>query len=136
MGTTSPRTLGLVLAIALLASAACSDSTAPKGSPIVVDRPELTAAVLDARLRLVPVIENQGVRDRIAYDMQEIQTALAKGDDQSARYHVRIAGGILIDYRNGLANVVKDGPDVGGIALALYAVAARTGGTFDISAFH
>ena len=128
---------GIAFAIALLGTAACGDTiTGPPPSSIIVDGAEVMPAVLDARLRLVPAIENQGVRDRIAYDLQEIETALVKGDGQKVRYHVRIAGGILIDYRNGLANVVKDGPDVGGIALALYAVAVRTGGSFDVVAFH
>jgi hypothetical protein len=137
MGWLNSKALGATLAFALLASAACSDSpTGPKGPELVVDAAELMPAVQDARLRLVPVIENQGVRDRIAYDMQEIETALTQGDGQKVRYHVRIAGGILIDYRNGLANVVKDGPDVGGIALALYAVAVKSGGSFDITALH
>jgi len=127
----------VALAIAVLGTAACGDTiTGPPKENILIDGAELMPAVLDARLRLIPVIENQGVRDRIAYDMREIETALAKGDGQNVRYHVRIAGGILIDYRNGLANVVKDGPDVGGIALALYAVAVKAGGSFDIKAFH
>ena len=131
------KAFGIALAIALLFSAACSDGpTGPTNREIAIDGAELMPAVMDARLRLVPAIENQGVRDRIAYDMQEIETALTKGDGQRVRYHVKIAGGILIDYRNGLANVVKDGPDVGGIALALYAVAAKAGGSFDIAAFH
>lgn len=136
MGHRTSKALGFALAIALLGSAACSDGPTAPRSPILSDVAELMPAVADARLRLIPVIENQGVRDRIAYDMQEIESALKVGDGQKVRYHVRIAGGILIDYRNGLANVVKDGPDVGGIALALYAVSVRTGGTFDITAFH
>ena len=135
MGPRFSKAFGFALAIALLGSAACSDS--PTGlAEIRIDHPELLPAISDARLRLVPVIENQGVRDRVAYDLQEIETALQQGDGQKVRYHVRIAGGILIDYRNGLANVVKDGPDVGGIALALYAVSRVSGGTFDITAFH
>lgn len=122
--------------MALLSTVACGDQiTGPPVANVVVEGGGLVPAVSDARLRLVPAIQNQGVRDRIAYDMLAIENALAKKDGQKVRYHVRIAGGILLDYRAGLAGVVTDGPDVGGIALALYAVAVAAGGTFDINAF-
>ena len=121
--------------IALLSAAACGDQITSPPVANLVDGTDVLPAIMDARLRLIPAIENRGVRDRIAYDMQEIQSALVKRDGQKARYHVRIAGGILLDYRAGLAGIVNDGPDVGGIALALYAAAVTAGGTFDINAF-
>jgi hypothetical protein len=125
---------GAFFALALLSAGACVDSTAPIVDP-PVNATQVLPALTDARLRLVPAIENLGVRDRIAYDLLEMEKALQKRDGQRARYHVRIAGGILLDYRAGLGGVVKDGADVGGIALAVYAVSVAAGGTFDIGAF-
>jgi len=122
-------------AVVLLGVVACGDTVAGPTDPGgTVDGTLILPAVADARIRLVPAIENPGVRDRVAYDFAEIEKALNAHDAQKARYHVRIAGGILIDYRNGLAGIVKDGPDVGGVALALHAVAVAAGGTFDLTA--
>jgi hypothetical protein len=126
-----PRVRIVVAALALF-SAACSDSVAPTPPSTPIDG--VMPAVTDARIRLVPAIENVGVRDRVAYDLGEIEKALQAGDVQKVRYHVRISGGILIDYRAGLAGIVKDGPDVGGVVLALHAAAVAAGGTFDITA--
>jgi hypothetical protein len=123
------------VALALsLVSAACSDAVTAPLPPGSFDGSAILPAITDARVRLVPAIQNVGVRDRVAYDMAEIEKALTARDAQRVRYHVRIAGGILIDYRAGLAGVVNDGPDVSGVALALYAVAIAAGGTFDIGA--
>jgi hypothetical protein len=125
-----------VVALALFGAGACSDDiTGLPTTNLVMDRGDLLPAVTDARLRLVPAIQNAGVRDRIAYDMKEIEAALNTRDGQKVRYHVRVAGGILLDYRVGLAGVVSDGPDVGGIALTLHALAVASGGTFDMNAF-
>src|SRR5690242_5463212 len=125
-----------VLALALLGTAACSDSiTAPILTDPGVDQ-QIMPSVQDARLRLVPVIENQGVRDRVAYDLAQLELAISRRDAVKARYHVRLAGNLLLDYRNGLRGVVKDGPDVGAIALALYTAAIAVGTTFDIASFH
>lgn len=122
-----------VLGATLAAVAACSDATGP--TPPKIDGTAVLPAVEDARLRLVPVISNVGVRDRVAYDMLEIEKALRNGDGQKARYHLRISGGILLDYRASMVGVNQDGPDVGGIALTMHAVSVAAGGTFDISAF-
>jgi hypothetical protein len=123
----------LVLGAALVSAAACSDATGPTLPKI--DGTAVLPAVEDTRLRLVPVILNAGVRDRVAYDMLEIERALLNGDGQKARYHLRLAGGILLDYRAAMVGVNQDGPDVGGIALTLHAVSVAAGGTFDITAF-
>ncbi len=123
------------LVVALGSAIACQDSTGPRDPRDIVEGAALLPAVEDARLRLVPVIQNLGVRDRIAYDMQQMEAALQKKDGHKARYHLRVAGGILMDYRAGLAGVTTDGPDVGGIALMLHAVSVAAGGTFDIDAF-
>jgi hypothetical protein len=125
----------VVAGATLAAVAACGDATGPGTPGNTVDGAAVLPAVEDTRVRLVPVIGNSGVRDRIAYDMLEIEAALRNRDGQKARYHLRIAGGILLDYRAGMVGVNQDGPDVGGIALTLHAVSVAAGGTFDIAAF-
>ena len=121
--------------VALVALSACADAlTGPSASNPDVDN-RLLPSVNDARLRLSKAIENSGVRDRIAYDLPQIENALNKHDASQARYHVRLAGNILIDYRKQLGSVLSDGADVGAIALSLYAVSQGVGGDFDISLF-
>lgn len=121
-----------VFAIALVSSVACSDVTAPIQTDPNIDQ-KVLPSVIDAQLRLAKAIENQGVRDRIGYDLKQLEDAINKRDAQRARYHVRIAGGILADYRRGLGGIVTDGPDVGAIALALHAASVAVGGTFDVT---
>ena len=127
--------LQLLLVVSLVVSAACSDAiTAPPSiDPAVAAR--LMPAVEDARLRILPSIENAGVRERIQYDLQGIQSALTAGDAQKVRYHVHLVGVILSDYKRGLGSLIADSPEVGAIALVLHATSTAVGGGFDIAAF-
>ena len=92
-------------------------------------------AVEDARVRISQNIENVGVRDRVVYDLRKIQMALESGNAHEARYHVHLVATILQDYRAVSGALMRDGPDVGGIALALHATSMAVGGEFNISSF-
>ena len=132
----SPHTLRLLLAVALMTSGACADAiTAPVESidPAVAQR--VLRPVEDARMRVAGNIENSGVRERVTYDLQKIEEALANGDAHQARYHVHLAATILSDYKKGLGSLMRDGPDVSAIALVLHTVATAVGGGFDIATF-
>jgi len=124
-----------VVVALVLSTAACADSiTAPiLLDPAVADR--VLDAVVDARVRLAPVLENVGVRQRVIFDLQGLEDALTSRDAQRARYHTRLAANILVDYRIGLGSVAQDGPDVTAIGLALHAAAKAVGSDFDVSAF-
>lgn len=127
----------LLLIATLLISAACSDgATAP-------NQPQIDAAavarvmpsVVDARTRLAPSIENATVRERVVFDLQELQTALTNGDAQKVRFHVRVTGNLLSEYITGRTLSLKEGPDVSGIALMLYAVSEIVDAGFDLASF-
>ena len=125
---------GLLLVVALLASA-CGDAIT---APPAIDPEFLKVAlpsVEDARVRISQNIENVGVRDRVVYDLRKIQRALESGDAHEARYHVHLVATILQDYRATQGTLMRDGPDVGGIALALHATSMAVGGEFNISQF-
>lgn len=92
-------------------------------------------AVEDARVRISQSIENVGVRDRVVYDLRKIEVALQSGNAHEARYHVHLVATILQDYRAAQGALMRDGPDVGGIALALHATSLAVGGEFNILAF-
>ena len=129
------RVRALVLVAGAALSTACADSpTAPKLLDATVVGYVLPS-VEDARQRLSVVIENLGVRERVQYDLDELEKALLARDAQRARYHVRLAGGVLLDYHVELGSIVTDGADVGAIVLSLHAAAVAVGGGFDISAF-
>jgi hypothetical protein len=137
--TQSARFGGLFRALVMVAAAAvstaCADSpTAPLSLDAAVAG-HVLPSVQDARLRLAVVIENAGVRERVLYDLDQLEQALNARDAQRARYHVRLAGGVLLDYHTSLGSVVTDGADVGAIVLSLHAAAVAVGGGFDISAF-
>jgi hypothetical protein len=125
----------LLLLVALVLSTACSDAiTAPPSiDPSVAAR--VLPSVEDARVRLVPSLENSGVRERVTYDLQRIEDALHSGDGQKVRYHVHLVGVILSDYKRGLGSLIADSPEVSAIALVLHASATAVGGGFDIAAF-
>ena len=128
------RHLTLLLSFSLIATA-CSDAiTAPPSiDPAVAAR--VLPSVEDARARLSLNIENTGVRDRVTYDLTQIEQSLASGDAQRVRFHVHLVGVILYDYKRGLGSVIADGPDVSAIALVLHAASQAAGGGFDIEAF-
>lgn len=108
----------------LLALAACSDApTAPLQRTIdaaVVAR--VMPAVVDARVRITPAIKNVSVRDRVAHDLLELENAMTGGDGSNARFHARLIGSLLKDYR-AQQSTTTDGADVTAIMLTLNAVA-------------
>jgi hypothetical protein len=130
------RSKSLLLLATLLVSAACSDSpTAPASS---IDRnavARVMPSVLDARTRLAPSIENPTVRERVVFDLQELESALNAGDAQKVRFHVRVTGNLLSEYVTGRTLSLKEGPDVSGIALMLYAVSEIVDAGFDLASF-
>ena len=130
--TTPLRSLLPILAMLL---GACGEAVT---APPAID-PEFLAvalpAVEDARLRISQNIENVGVRDRVVYDLRKIQVALESGNAHEARYHVHLVATILQDYRTTQGALMRDGPDVSGVALALHATSMAVGGDFNISSF-
>ena len=130
--TTSLRSLLPVLALLL---GACGEAiTAPPAIDPVFLAVALPA-VEDARVRISQNIENVGIRDRVVYDLRKIQVALEGGNAHEARYHLHLVATILQDYRTTQGALMRDGPDVGGIALALHAASMAVGGEFNISSF-
>lgn len=125
----------LFVFVTTLLVSACGDAIT---APPAIDPEFLKVAlpaVEDARLRISQNIENVGVRDRVVYDLRKIQLALESGDAHQARYHVHLLATILQDYRATQGTLMRDGPDVGGIALALHATSMAVGGEFNISSF-
>jgi hypothetical protein len=125
----------LVLVAGAVVSTACADSPT---APVLLDAAlaqRVLPSVEDARLRMSTAIENAGVRERVLYDLAQLEDALVAHDAQRARYHVRLAGGILLDYHASLGQLEIDGADVGAIALSLHHTATAVGGGFDMSAF-
>ncbi|HEU4994440.1 MAG TPA: hypothetical protein VFT29_06450 [Gemmatimonadaceae bacterium] len=116
------KVVGSTVVVAL---AACSDApTAPPQRTIdaaVVAR--VMPAVVDARLRITPAIENLSVRDRVAHDLLELENAMTSGDGSNARFHARLIGSLLKDYR-AQQSTTTDGADVTAIMLMLNAVAS------------
>jgi hypothetical protein len=111
----------MVLGLSLVS--ACSDApTAPTQSIDRVAAARVMPSVTDARVRLAPAIANVSVRDRVTHDLQELESALTNGDGQKARFHVRVVGSVLNDYRAQQSATTKDGPDVLAISLMLSAV--------------
>jgi len=121
MQTTRINRVVLVLGVMLVA--ACSDApTAPAPGIDRVAAARVMPSVTDARVRLAPSILNVAVRDRVVHDLQELETALLNGDAQKARFHTRLVGTLLTDYREQQINVMSDGADVSAIGLMLDAV--------------
>lgn len=124
-----------LLPILALVLGACGEAIT---APPAID-PEFLAvalpAVEDARVRISQNIENVGVRDRVVYDLRKIQVALEGGNAHEVRYHLHLVATILHDYRSTQGALMRDGPDVGGIALALHATSMAVGGEFNISSF-
>lgn len=124
-----------IFPVAALLVCACGDAIT---APPAIDPEFLKVAlpaVEDARVRISQNIENVGVRDRVVYDLRKIELALASGNAHEARYHVHLVATILQDYRATQGALMRDGPDVGAIALALHATSVAVGGEFNIAAF-
>jgi hypothetical protein len=127
----------LLLLATLLISAACSDAATAPGQPQIdaAAVARVMPSVLDARTRLAPSIENVTVRERVVFDLQELESALNAGDAQKVRFHVRVTGNLLSEYVTGRTLSLKEGPDVSWIALMLYAVSEIVDAGFDLAAF-
>jgi hypothetical protein len=124
-------------AAAMMFMAACGDSVAPPApevlDPVAAD--QLLPAVIDARVRLAPSIENQVVRDRVTFDLQKLEDALRGRDAQASRFHVRVVGNVITEYMSGRSLSLKEGPDVTGIALTLHQVSLLVRAGFQFSVF-
>lgn len=106
----------------IVALAACSDApTAPRRTIDAATIARVMPAIVDARLRIAPAIENTSVRDRVAHDLTELESAMTTGDGSNARFHARLIGSLLKDYRAQQSNGA-DGADVTAIMLMLNVV--------------
>lgn len=111
---------GLLVAMMLLT--ACSDVVAPpKVSMDRVAAARLMPAVTDARLRLAAGIDNAAIRERVVYDLTELEVALSNGDANGTQFRVRLVSSVLADYKAQPGSSV-DKADVTGILLAMNAV--------------
>lgn len=114
---------GAVFCFAIVLLAACSDVAPTAPQPIDrVAAARVMPSVTDARVRLAPSIENDAVRTRVEHDLQELESALANGDAQKARFHLHIVANVLTDYRKQQGIVMKDGADISAIGLMVSAV--------------
>jgi len=110
------------LAIALVVSA-CSDAPlAPSEKIAQADVERLMPSVVDALDRLAPQISNASVRERVTYDLQQLEIALEAADARNVRFHTVVTSDILTEYVQGSATVGQDAADVDAIRLMLYAV--------------
>ena len=118
----------------LLVLAACGDApTGPGQSMDRVDAARVMPSVTDARVRLAVAIENVAVRDRVTHDLRELENALTNGDGEKARFHVRVLGTVVTDYRAQQRNSTTDGADVTAITLMLHAVSQVINANFELS---
>jgi len=116
------------------AMAACGDSPmAPQQQSIDrVAAARVVPAVTDSRVRLAVGVVNVVVRERIVHDLTELENALINGDGQKARFHVRVLGTVISDYRAQQGSTTNDGPDVTGIVLMLRAVSQIVDAGFEL----
>jgi hypothetical protein len=118
----------------LLLSAACGDSPTAAGESIDRDAvARVMPSVVDARTRLAPSIENVVVRDRVVFDIQQLEDALRAGDAQSVRFHVRVTGNLVNEYMSGRSLSLKEGPDVSGVALMLFKVSEIVNAGYELN---
>jgi hypothetical protein len=112
---------------------ACSDAaTAPEPPIDRVAAARVMPSVTDARVRLAQGIENAAVRDRVTHDLQELALGLTNGDGRKSRFHVRVIGSVLDDYKKqGIG--ASSAPDITAISLVLYAVSQVVGAGYEIS---
>ncbi len=124
----------MLLSLSLIATAACGDSPmAPQPSIDRAAAAHVAPAVRDSRVRLALGVENVAVRARITHDLQELEDALRNADGQKARFHVRVLGTVIADYRREQRALTTDGADVTGIVLMLHAVSRVVDAGFDMS---
>lgn len=116
------RTLAL---LGFLLVGACSDVTTAPEQQQTIDRvaaARLMPSVTDARLRVSVGLDNAVIRQRVVHDLNELEVALANGDGQKARFHVRVVSTVLTDYRSQQGAATTDGAEVSAVMLALKAV--------------
>jgi hypothetical protein len=110
------------LALALIVSA-CSDAPlAPSEKIAQVDVERLMPSVVDALDRLAPQIANASVRERVTYDLQQLEISLEAADSRNVRFHTVVTADILTEYVQGASSIGPDAPDVDAIRLMLHAV--------------
>lgn len=127
------RARSVAFLTALVALAACGDvTTAPEVSIDRVAAARVMPTVLDARVRSASEIQNQAIRDRVEHDLRELETALTNGDGQKARFHVRVLGSVLADYRAQQGDNSMDGADVSAITLTLHQVSGIVNAGFEL----
>jgi hypothetical protein len=120
----------LVLSISVLALAACSDSPlAPEQAIDRVAAARVMPSVTDARVRVAPGLQNTAIRDRVVHDLGELELALTNGDGNRARFHMRVLGTLLNDYRV-QQHWTTDGADVTAISLMLHQVSQAVNGGY------
>ena len=113
--------------------AACSDGpTAPEPPIDGVAAARMMPSIADARIRLALGIENASVRERILHDLRELEIALANGDGRKSRFHVRVLGSIVDEYK--VQAVGKtNAPDLSAISLVLYGVSQVVAAGYELS---
>lgn len=119
------------LGFAMLGTGACSDAPlAPEEKIATADVARLMPSVVDALDRLAPQIENAGVRERVTYDLQQLEVSLEARDARNVRFHTVVTSDILTQYLHG--GVGADGSEIDAIRLMLHAVSdvVRAGVTF------
>ena len=122
----------LIVVSSLLATA-CADSPIAPEAPIDrVAAARVAPSVTDARIRVVKGIDNLSVRERVAHDLQELEIALANGDGRTSRFHVRVIGSVVDEYKL-LDAGKKNAPDLTAIALVLYQVSQIVGAGYEIA---
>jgi hypothetical protein len=91
----------------------------------------LTPSVTDARIRIANGIENPSVRERVVHDLQELEIALSNGDGRRARFHVRVIGSVIDEYRV-LEAGRKNAPDLTAISLVLFVISQLVSAGYEI----
>lgn len=113
----------IIVTMAMMALAACGESpVAPTQSIDRVAAARVVPAVTDARVRITLGIDNSVVRDRLRHDLQELESALANGDGNKARFHLRVLGTVTSDYRAQQGSTTTDGAELSAIDLTMVAV--------------
>lgn len=121
-----------LLVVSTFVVAACAD--APMAPEVPIDRvaaARLTPSVTDARIRLANGIENPSVRERVVHDLRELEIALANGDGRIARFHVRVIGSVIDEYKV-LEAAKKNAPDLTAISLVLYVISQLVGAGYEV----
>ena len=107
--------------VCLMVLTACGESpAAPRTSFDHAAAARLLPAVIDARLRLAPALNNVGVRQRVIVDLTDLENAIKGDDGARARLQTVDLASILTDYR--ALTFTSDGADAMAILLVVDAV--------------